>query len=1259
MHMNWGTIFGKTVLDRGRVYYDAGKVKNLRYENGSYLAMVRGSLPYRVEIRVEGNTIRSMSCSCPRAEAGHRCKHMAATLIAIERQRAQAKLRQQMNPTGDGSNAGGAVGVDLAAEAMREADGPEIPFPKKERPEGEYWYYDLAQITEGIRFTKAQCAKARDLVKDRIVTLEQVTINDTEDVEDWRAEQGVLPFSRAVGRVHEKGRHDAVEITFDRERILTASCQVPTCRNVAYAPGWSRMYSSARITDLCVHEVALLYLLADYIKKYNPGDTTDGKAARLLEHFRGISGVAAWLGRENGQTLELTPRLEQTGEGLRVSFRIGREQPYLVKNLTELVECVRGQKEKVFGARLQVDFLNDVFSETSQPIYDFIEAAVREEEHRKELYRRDGHNGVFDRPPVREIRNSLDLYGARLDQFFELFCGQWLEFQDAAGVGVRKGEILLQDKMPQFYLTIQPDQDDKNTFQGVRIQGTLPQLWEGVRGMYYREENRLNRAWRREMAEVLPFYDMAEDGRLQFRVGRKHLTEFYYTALPVLHKYGTIREQESEAIASYLPPEVAFAFYLDAEDKNVTCQAHAIYGDQVVSVLDGLKNAEGTLKEDYRDAGREAAVVDLLLQYFPQTDEARNLFHSGGSEDAVYDLLERGLDQLLSVGEVHSTDAFRRLHIRRRTKLSVGVSVKSDIMDLEISSEDISREELMEILQSYRKKKRFYRLKNGDFLNMEDENFQMLDQLMQDLRLSPKEFVKGKMQIPAYRALYLDHMLENSETLYADRDSHFKKLVKEFKTVGDADFAVPEHLRGVLRKYQKVGYRWLRTLDAYGFGGILADDMGLGKTLQLISVLAAHKAEGGTGTSLIICPASLVYNWQEEFRRFAPELTVSLIVGTQLERAEKICRYQESDVLITSYDLLKRDIAEYEDCSFAYQVLDEAQYIKNHSTAASKAVKVIRSRTRYALTGTPIENRLSELWSIFDYLMPGFLYGYDTFKKELEKPITKERNEDATSRLKQMVAPFILRRLKQQVLKDLPDKLEETRYAHLEDRQQQLYDAQVLHMRSVLESQSEENFRQNKIEILAELMKIRQICCDPSLCLEDYDGGSAKREACLDLIRSAIEGEHKMLVFSQFTSMLELLEQDLSEQGIAYYKITGATPKETRVEWVRRFNEDDTPVFLISLKAGGTGLNLTGADVVIHYDPWWNLAVQNQATDRAHRIGQKRAVSVYKLIVKDSIEEKILHMQEAKQNLADEILSGETGGLASLTRDELLQLIQG
>lgn len=420
--------------------------------------------------------------------------------------------------------------------------------------------------------------------------------------------------------------------------------------------------------------------------------------------------------------------------------------------------------------------------------------------------------------------------------------------------------------------------------------------------------------------------------------------------------------------------------------------------------------------------------------------------------------------------------------------------------------------------------------------------------------------------------------------------------------------------------------------------------MGLGKILQVIAVLLSEKEALAAAPALIACPASLVYNWAEEFRRFALQLKVCLITGSQAEWAQLLSHCQEADVLVTSYDLLKRDIAEYEDLAFSYEIIDEAQYIKNHSTAASKAVKAIRSHIRYALTGTPIENRLSELWSIFDYLMPGFLYSYESFRKELETPIVKNSDAAASGRLKKMVSPFILCRLKADVLKELPEKLEEIHYAGFGEAQQKLYDAQVLHMKQMLESENEDDFRKHKIQVLAELTRIRQICCDPSLCYENYKDASAKREA---------------FVFSQFTSMLELLEKDLDAAEIPYYKITGSTPKDERLALVNAFNADRTPVFLLSLKAGGTGLNLTGADVVIHYDPWWNLAAQNQATDRAHRIGQKKVVTVLKLIAKDSIEENILRMQEQKKDLADAILDGETGGIGKLSREELMELIGG
>ena len=385
-------------------------------------------------------------------------------------------------------------------------------------------------------------------------------------------------------------------------------------------------------------------------------------------------------------------------------------------------------------------------------------------------------------------------------------------------------------------------------------------------------------------------------------------------------------------------------------------------------------------------------------------------------------------------------------------------------------------------------------------------------------------------------------------------------------------------------------------------------------------------------------------------------MEVVALTGTLAERKKILASKNRPEILVTSYDLLKRDIGLYENLKFDDQVIDEAQYIKNASAAVSKAVKVIKSEHRFALTGTPIENRLSELWSIFDYLMPGFLYTYDRFKNDFENAITKYKDGVATKKLKNMVGPFILRRLKENVLKDLPDKMEEVRFSKFDSAQRKLYDAQVTHMKDMLESEDYKSGK-DKLKVLAELTRIRQICCDPNLITAGYSGESAKRESCMELIHSAIDGGHKILLFSQFTSMLELLEKDLKTADIEYYKITGQTSKEDRIKLVHAFNENEVPLFLISLKAGGTGLNLTGADVVIHYDPWWNLAAQNQATDRAHRIGQTKKVSVFKLIAKNTIEEKILEMQNAKKDLADAILSGESESLMNMSKEQLMELL--
>ncbi|MBO5227422.1 MAG: DEAD/DEAH box helicase, partial [Lachnospiraceae bacterium] len=407
----------------------------------------------------------------------------------------------------------------------------------------------------------------------------------------------------------------------------------------------------------------------------------------------------------------------------------------------------------------------------------------------------------------------------------------------------------------------------------------------------------------------------------------------------------------------------------------------------------------------------------------------------------------------------------------------------------------------------------------------------------------------------------------------------------------------------------------------------------------------------------IVCPASLVYNWDNEIRRFAPIFTTVVVSGSAQERKELIESSKDKDIFITSYDSLRRDMDSYREMEFSYQVIDEAQFIKNPATQNAKSVKEIKADVKFALTGTPIENRLSELWSIFDYLMPGFLYSYSVFRDEIENPIVKEEDRLALIRLQNMIKPFVLRRLKSDVLKDLPEKQEAVVYSKLGGEQLKLYAANVAQFKQEIMGLSAAEFATNRMHVLAQLMRLRQICCDPALCYDNYKDSSAKLDTCMELVRGAVESGHKILLFSQFTSMLDRIAKCFVEEGISYFTLTGDTPKKMRVKMAEEFNNDNTKVFLISLKAGGTGLNLTGADIVIHYDPWWNVAVQNQATDRAHRIGQKNKVNVYKLIAKDSIEEKILKLQESKEMLAESVVSDEVAKLTTLSKEELLKLL--
>lgn len=436
-----------------------------------------------------------------------------------------------------------------------------------------------------------------------------------------------------------------------------------------------------------------------------------------------------------------------------------------------------------------------------------------------------------------------------------------------------------------------------------------------------------------------------------------------------------------------------------------------------------------------------------------------------------------------------------------------------------------------------------------------------------------------------------------------------------------------------------------------------------GKTIQLLAVIQKYiETTENPKPSIVVCPSSLSLNWKNEIEKFAPNIKTLVIHGGAEERKSQIESIEKYNLVITSYDLLKRDIEIYENQNyeFKYIIADEAQYIKNNNTQNAKTIKEIKSETRFALTGTPIENSLSELWSIFDFIMPGYLYNYKKFKELYETPIVKENSEWAIKRLKMLIEPFILRRTKKEVLTELPDKTITVLNNEMQDEQLKIYMSYLANARREVNQELQANgFEKSQMKILALLMRLRQICCHPSLFLSNYRGESSKLNQCMELIKDAIMSGHKILLFSGYSSMLEIIENELKKENIKYFKLTGQTKVGDRIKLVDEFNNNnEIKIFLISLKAGGTGLNLIGADMVIHYDPWWNLSAENQATDRTYRIGQKKNVQVYKLITKDSIEERIYELQEKKANLAKAMLSTEATFINRLSKEDILALFE-
>ncbi len=932
-------------------------------------------------------------------------------------------------------------------------------------------------------------------------------------------------------------------------------------------------------------------------------------------------------------TIELIPELHMSYGQVNVDFRIGSKRKYVLKNTHTFADAMNRGELVSYGKELKFYHTLEAFTTKSQPLVEFVlqEEAVPDR----------GQRFYYDYSKGRYIH----LHVGNTDSFFQALGNR--EFEINLDYEPRKMLRLSEQECP-LELTICGTED------GALIEKQVLPYLCGRDYAYLCKDDYLFRMPMETFRELQPFLEYLEQYKYDdFFVAKTELPAFCRELLPVLERYYQVNRKQFQE-KEYLPPKPEYELYLDTpQEQTVTCEMFAIYGDKKFNVCDHPKIL------DNRDELEELKKTEQVKVWFEDVDTEKKQMVISEDEEKLYLLLTQGMEVLSQVGSVYVSDALKNIQVKTAPMVSVGISLKGDLLELTVDSEEMPMSELVEILSAYKQKRRFFRMKNGDFLSLEEDGLRVLSRIQEGTGVSSRELVKGKIHLPKYRALYLDGELREQNGIRTSKNKDFRALIRNMKTVEDNDFELPMSLERVLREYQIQGFLWLKTLKTNGFGGILADDMGLGKTLQVIAFLLSESEAGSRydDFALIVCPSSLVYNWKSEIARFAPQLSAVTVTGSAAERQALIQNARQEEILITSYELLRRDLAYYENCQFGYQIIDEAQYIKNHNTKAARAVKEIQADFKVALTGTPIENRLSEIWSIFNYLMPGFLYPYKQFREELEIPIVSNKEREPAERLQKMIRPFVLRRLKKDVLKDLPDKMEEAVFAEMEQGQKKLYQARVQRLKLIMEGQTEEEFATQKIQILSELTRLRQICCDPGLVYEDYQDGSAKMVMCLELLKNALEGGHKVLLFSQFTTMLSRLQEQMQKEQITFLSLTGSTSKERRMELVEEFQTGEAAVFCISLKAGGTGLNLTAADIVIHYDPWWNVAVQNQATDRAHRIGQKNPVTVYKLIAKDTIEENILKLQEKKSQLAEQFLSKEGFEGVKFTKEELLELL--
>ncbi|TVX92023.1 DEAD/DEAH box helicase [Paenibacillus agilis] len=738
----------------------------------------------------------------------------------------------------------------------------------------------------------------------------------------------------------------------------------------------------------------------------------------------------------------------------------------------------------------------------------------------------------------------------------------------------------------------------------------------------------------------------------EVRISANELPAFIERALPGIKALGqvAIAPEIADKIVS---PSLITKIYIDKSDNNLSVLVEFLYDDKVIYPFqpEQLSTDQDVERYVLRSYEQENEIVRILEQSGLRNN-GKQLYTN--DEEAIYSFLYHLLPKLEPIAQIYSTEAVKSLMFQapQQPRAMLDMDTATDWLEVKFDMAGIEQDDIHDILFSILEKRKYYRLPSGAFVSLEQESYRQFGDLMHEVGMSRSEVQQDRIFLPITRGLSLIETGDDYRARGVKFGKQFRQMLDHMKSPEDLEFEVPAPLENVLRDYQTYGFHWLKTLSYYRFGGILADDMGLGKTLQSIAYIVSERealSQQQTETNkpvLVVAPASLVYNWRNELHKFAPQLRVELAAGLKDERSQVIESLDEVDVLITSYPSLRRDIHLYENIVFSILLLDEAQTIKNEATQASKAVRQITASRRFALTGTPIENSVEEVWAIFEAVFPGLF----TSKKSFQALSREE--------LARKVRPFILRRLKQDVLKELPDKIETLHMTELSLDQKKLYLAYLSRLQEeTLEVLAAEGFQKGRMKILAGITRLRQLCCHPSLFIQEYEGTSGKLEQLLELVDECMSSGKRMLIFSQFTSMLTLIRSELEASGRPVFYLDGKTPPSERVELCQRFNEGERDIFLISLRAGGTGLNLTGADTVVLYDLWWNPAVEQQAADRAHRIGQKNVVQVIRLVTHGTIEEKIYELQQRKKDLIHEVIQPGEETMSAITEQEIREIL--